>query len=110
MSGKLMWAASSFDTSVTKTCVVKFNKMSPLHHIASYFALRFSQLTSSRNWYHLKSALNKYDRPANGIRELWDRIQVEWEKIAPEYCLKLFESMPRRMRAVIKSRGMWTKY
>lgn len=61
-------------------------------------------------WAHLKRALNTYETPAKGLKELWTRIEVEWEKISKEYITTLFESMPRRMKAVIKSKGSWTKY
>jgi len=42
--------------------------------------------------------------------ELWERIQVEWEKIPVEECQKLIESMPRRIQAVIRAKGGYTKY
>ena len=34
--------------------------------------------------------------------ELWERVQVEWEKIEPEVCQNLIENMPRRVAAVVK--------
>ncbi len=61
-------------------------------------------------WAYLKQQLNKYDKPPNGMRQLWERIQEEWEKISLEYINNLFNSMPSRMRAVIKAKGRWTKY
>jgi hypothetical protein len=35
---------------------------------------------------------------------------VEWEEIAVEECQKLIESMPRRVQAVLKAKGGYTKY
>jgi len=35
---------------------------------------------------------------------------VEWEKIAVGECQKLVESMPRRVKAVLKAKGGYTKY
>ncbi len=61
-------------------------------------------------WSYLKQQLNKYDRPPNGMRELFERTEVEWEKISIDYLDKLFSSMPARMKAVIKAKGRWTKY
>jgi transposase len=49
-------------------------------------------------WSYLKQQLNKYERPPNGMKELYERIQFEWEKISKDYLLKLYESMPRRIR------------
>ena len=45
-----------------------------------------------------------------GIEELWERTQVEWEKILAEECQNLIESMPRRLQAVLKAKGGYTKY
>lgn len=61
-------------------------------------------------WSHLKRQLNKYETPSKGMLEHWDRIQCEWDKIDQTECMKLIESMPRRILAVIKSKGQWTKY
>ena len=61
-------------------------------------------------WEHLKKRLGDYERPPGGILELWDRVQVEWEKIPVEVCQNLIESMPRRVEAVIKAKGGYTKY
>lgn len=61
-------------------------------------------------WEHLKRRLAAYEVVPGGILELWDRVQVEWDKIEKEVCQNLIESMPRRMEAVIKARGGHTKY
>src|SRR5882762_11828674 len=61
-------------------------------------------------WVDLKKALNKYPNPANGVHELWERVVEEWNKIPPETCQNLIESMPRRIQAVIKAKGGHTKY
>ena len=61
-------------------------------------------------WGYLKRRLGEYENPANGIHQLWDRIQEVWEGIPVEECQKLIESMPRRVQAVIKAKGGYTKY
>ena len=61
-------------------------------------------------WSHLKRQLSAYEAPAAGIHELWEWVQVEWEKIPPRVCVELIESMPRRVQAVIKAKGGNTKY
>ena len=60
-------------------------------------------------WVSLKHALQQL-RPPKGVHELWDRVGEEWNKIPPETCQKLIESMPRRIQAVIKAKGGHTKY
>src|SRR6267154_1572636 len=54
--------------------------------------------------------LAEHENPPNGIHELWERVEVEWEKIAVRECQKLVESMPKRVRAVLKAKGGYTKY
>jgi DDE superfamily endonuclease len=53
-------------------------------------------------WTHLKRKLADYEVPPKGILELWERVQDEWEKIGPEACQNLIESMPRCVKAVLK--------
>ena len=61
-------------------------------------------------WATLKRRLNQYERPPNGMIELWERVQAKWDEIDKEVCLGLIESMPRRIHAVLKSKGMWTDH
>ena len=61
-------------------------------------------------WAEVKRRLNKYDSPPKGVIELWERVQLIWNEISPEVCQNLFNSMARRIQAVIKSKGKWTKY
>ena len=61
-------------------------------------------------WFHLKTKLRKYEEAAGGIEELWRRAEIEWEKIPKEKCQKLIESMPRRVAAVLRTKGRYTKY
>jgi len=60
-------------------------------------------------WVDLKKTLNKYPNPVKGVHELWERVVEEWNKISPETCQNLIESMPRRIQAVIKAKGGHTK-
>ena len=61
-------------------------------------------------WAHLKIKLGKYDTPPQGMEELWDRTQKEWDQIPAEVCQNLIESMPDRVQAVLDARGGYTKY
>ena len=51
----------------------------------------------------------KDERPtsADGIKQVCRRV---WRDIGPDYLVKLYESMPRRMQAVIDVKGGHTKY
>lgn len=61
-------------------------------------------------WHHLKCKIGKLPRKPKGILELWEIVQAEWEKIDPSYVKALIESLPRRVEAVIKAKGLQTKY
>jgi transposase len=61
-------------------------------------------------WSHLKKKLKEYDHPAGGILELWERVEKEWNKIQSGVVQNLIESMPKRVAAVIKAKGGYTKY
>jgi transposase len=61
-------------------------------------------------WVHLKRALLKYPTPPKGVHELWERVVKEWNRIPAETCQKLIESMPRRIKAVIRAKGGHTEY
>jgi hypothetical protein len=41
---------------------------------------------------------------------LWERVEEEWNKICAEVCQNLIESMLRRVAAVLKAKGGYTKY
>jgi transposase len=61
-------------------------------------------------WVHIKNELKKFEHPPSGVLELWERVEKLWDDIPPEVCQNLIESMPRRIQAVAKAKGAWTKY
>jgi hypothetical protein len=61
-------------------------------------------------WGSLKRRLGQYTSPPKGQQELAERVAQEWEKIPATECQRLIESMPRRLRAVIRAKGGHTKY
>src|SRR3979490_2834931 len=61
-------------------------------------------------WTIVKKCLSDYENPPNRVHELWERVKVEWNKIEPEVCQKLIECMPRRVQAVMRANGGYTKY
>jgi transposase len=61
-------------------------------------------------WAILKRRLNQYDSPPKGMIELWERVVQVFSSITAHDCRRLIESMPKRIEAVIASKGRWTKY
>jgi transposase len=61
-------------------------------------------------WEHMKRRLSGYEMAPTSMYSLWERLEKEWEAIPPSVCNELIESMPRRITAVLKARGGYTKY
>lgn len=61
-------------------------------------------------WRQLKLNLSLYKTHAKNTQELWERIEKEWNKFDKDLCCKYIDTMPDRIRAVIKSKGGYTKY
>ena len=61
-------------------------------------------------WGILKCKLASHKEPPVSIDELWKRVEAEWEEISVKECRDLIGSMPRRVAAVLKAKGGYTKY
>ena len=59
-------------------------------------------------WEHLENQLKNYT--ISNKNDLIKVLKDEWAKIYPSVCRNLVESMPRRLVAVIKSKGLPYKY
>lgn len=61
---------------------------------------------------HLWDALGRQigSRAFPNNEKLWQHLQEQWQLIPRVYISKLVESMPRRVDAVIKARGGYTRY
>jgi len=59
-------------------------------------------------WSHVKSQLAKHATPPSGLMELWERTRDVWYGIPPEFVQRYTQSMPNRIRALRKSKGLWT--
>jgi transposase len=59
-------------------------------------------------WRILKEAVRR--RTPRNLEELKAVCSEEWNKILPEYCTKLVNSMPKRLNAVIARKGGHIKY
>lgn len=59
-------------------------------------------------WDELERRIRKY--PITNKNDLKNRLNEEWGNIGAEITTKLVDSMPRRLQAVIASKGYPTKY
>ena len=61
-------------------------------------------------WVHIKGRLKEYPTPPRGVWDIWEEAEEVWNNIGLEVCWNLIESVPRRLEAVIKTKGGYTKY
>lgn len=61
-------------------------------------------------WHPLKQQLAAYEEAPKSMAELWERFQETWNRIPVSVCTNLIDSMPRRVEAVLKAKGGYTKY
>lgn len=61
-------------------------------------------------WKSLNHQLAGYEEEPKSMAELWERVQEQWDKIPVSVCTNLIESMPKRIAAVLKAKGGYTKY
>jgi hypothetical protein len=59
-------------------------------------------------WATLKHRLNQYERPPKGILESWEHVADCWASFTPNECKNLYRTMPKRIAAVIATKGRWT--
>ncbi|TFK58033.1 hypothetical protein BDN72DRAFT_782606 [Pluteus cervinus] len=61
-------------------------------------------------WDYLDRRLRHRERPPKTRDELWEALQEEWHKIPLKYIRKLYLSIPRRIQALVRANGRYTKY
>lgn len=61
-------------------------------------------------WHHVKYKLDGYPTKPSNIDELWDRFEKEWNSFTLEDMQRYYESIPKRIEAVIKAKGGYTKF
>lgn len=61
-------------------------------------------------WALLKQRLNQITQRPRGVQELWENVCSIYPSFTAEDCEKLYNSMPRRISAVLEAKGYWTKY
>ena len=61
-------------------------------------------------WQYLIWKLEEYGAELNGILQMWEGVDAEWNKIPIKVCMDLIESMPRRIVAVLRAKDGYTKY
>jgi hypothetical protein len=61
-------------------------------------------------WAHLDHMVRARDPLPKNCDELWVALKEEWEKIDQDFINKLYDSMPTRVRELLKAKGGNTCY
>ncbi|GFW44607.1 transposable element Tcb1 transposase [Trichonephila clavipes] len=61
-------------------------------------------------WSMVAQRLNQITPPAATPDQLWQRVEAAWSAVPQEHIQSLFESMPRRVAAVISKNGGYFSY
>ena len=61
-------------------------------------------------WSDVKKRVYARDSKPNNDDELWYMVLEEWNNTSAAYITELYNSLPRRIKAVIKAKGSYTKY
>lgn len=59
-------------------------------------------------WNYLDAKVREHE--ISSKTELKSALLEEWEKIPPSFCEKLVQSMPNRLKMIVKNNGLHTKY
>ncbi|GFW80377.1 transposable element Tcb1 transposase [Trichonephila clavipes] len=61
-------------------------------------------------WSMVAQRLTQIRSPAAPPDQLWQRVEAAWSSVPQEHIQSLFESMPRRVTAVIVNNGGYSVY
>ncbi|GFX48919.1 transposable element Tcb1 transposase [Trichonephila clavipes] len=61
-------------------------------------------------WSMVAQRLTRITPPAATLDQLWQRVEAAWSAVPQEHIQSLFESMPRRVAAVISNNGGYSGY
>ncbi|GFU15200.1 transposable element Tc3 transposase [Trichonephila clavipes] len=72
---------------------------------------RYPHLSPIENtWSMVGQRLTQIPPPASTPDQLWQRVEAAWSAVPQEHIQSLFESMPRRVAAVISNNGGYSGY
>jgi len=61
-------------------------------------------------WHELDHRIRKRNPLLTSEDQLWVALQEEWGKLDQEYIDKLYSSMPKRVKELVKAEGWWIDY
>jgi hypothetical protein len=61
-------------------------------------------------WGEVERRLRSVPGIISGKEDLWEKVQQVWNEMDIDFCIKLIQSMPERIKDVIKARGGYVKW
>ena len=61
-------------------------------------------------WAEFKKRLHKRQNAPDTVEDLWLAMEEEWNNLGPEVCVKLIDTMPERIAAVLQAKGGHTSW
>ncbi|KAI6034685.1 hypothetical protein BKA83DRAFT_4042857, partial [Pisolithus microcarpus] len=61
-------------------------------------------------WEYLEHCVHSCTPLPWNLSALWDALLEEWGQIEDTYIVKLYESMPEHVQALLEAKGMHTRY
>ena len=61
-------------------------------------------------WNEIDRRLRQLPGNISSHEDLWNKIQMIWNQIDVDFCLKLIDTMPQRIADVLKASGGYTKW
>lgn len=98
------------DTKHTSKLTKKWLENNQIRYIKKWPACSPDLNPIEHLWHHLKLRLDAYETKPKNIDELWNRIDIEWNKFTKEDILPYYEAIPKRIEDVIKNKGGYTNH
>jgi len=61
-------------------------------------------------WNEIDRRLRQLPDNITSAEDLWNKIQLMWSQMDTDFCLKLIDTMPQRIKDVLKANGGYTKW
>ena len=61
-------------------------------------------------WNEIDRRLRRLPDNITSAEDIWNKIQLIWSQMDTDFCLKLIDTMPQRIKDVLKANGGYTKW
>lgn len=61
-------------------------------------------------WNEVDRRLRQLPGEISSMDDLWSKIQLVWNQIDTDFCIKLIDTMPQRIKDILRANGGYTKW